>query len=85
MSENKIAIAVNKLFTKHRIVFWYDAKQELHDEFEALILPEIEKVIITNNEFALKHRILRVEQQQKFLIYHKGPKPEDLENWLLDV
>ena len=33
---DRIAQALTKLFDRHRIVFWYDAKQELRDDFEAL-------------------------------------------------
>ena len=81
-----IAKALKKLFKdQHRIVFWYDAKQELSSEYEALELAGVEKLELLNNEFALKHRILREQPDQKFLLYHKGPQPPDLDNWLLDV
>ena len=81
-----IAKALNKLFKdKHRIVFWYDAKQELSSEYEALELPGVEKLELRNNEFAIKYQILREQPDQKFLLYHKGPQPADLDNWLLDV
>ncbi len=33
--ENRIAQALNKLFDRNRIVFWYDAKKELRADFEA--------------------------------------------------
>ena len=83
--ENRIAQALTKLFDRHRIVFWYDAKQELRADFEALELTGIEKVELTNNEFGVKHRILREQPEQKFLLYREGPQPADLDNWLLDV
>ena len=82
---NSIVSALTNLFDKRRIVFWYDAKQELRDDFTALALPGIEKIEIANNEYAVKYRILRQEPEQKFLLYHEGPQPEDLDNWLLDV
>ena len=81
----RIAQALTKLFDRHRIIFWYDAKQELRDDFEALSLPDIEKAEIANNEFGLKYRVLREEPERKFLLYHEGPQPDDLNNWLLDV
>lgn len=81
----KIAQALGKLFNRHRIVFWYDAKQELREGFEALELPGVEKLELNNNEFAVKYRILRQWPEQKFLLYRDGPQPEDLDNWLLDV
>ncbi len=32
----RIALALTKLFDRYRIFCWYDAKQELRDDFEAL-------------------------------------------------
>lgn len=81
----KIEQALIQLFEVHRIVLWYDDKQELQAEFEAVALPGIEKIIIQNNQFSLKYHILRQQPAQKFLLYHAGPAPADLDNWLLDV
>ena len=82
---NRIAQALTKLFERHRIIFWYDAKKELRSEFEALALPDIEKLELANNEFGVKYHLLREAPEQKFLLYHEGPQPEYLDNWLLDV
>ncbi len=82
---DRIAKALTKLFDRHRIIFWYDAKQELRNDFEALSLPGIEKLEFTNNEYSIKHRMLREPPEQKFLLYREGPQPADLDNWLLDV
>jgi len=81
----RISQALTKLFDRHRIVFWYDAKQELRDGFEALQLPGVEKLELLNNEFGIKYRLLREQPEQKFLLYREGPQPADLDNWLLDV
>lgn len=82
---NRIAQALTKLFDRHRIVFWYDAKQELRVDFEALQLPGVEKLELTNNEYGIKYKLLREQPEQKFLLYREGPQPVDLDNWLLDV
>jgi len=82
---NKIAQALEKRFEKHRIVFWYDAKKKLRKDYEKLEFPDIEKIELNNNEFRVKHRILREEPDKKFLLYHEGEAPSDLDNWLLDV
>ncbi len=82
---DKIAQALQKKFQKHRIVFWYDTKKELRTDYEKLEFSDIEKIELNNNEFRVKHRILREEQDKKFLIYHEGESPFDLDNWLLDV
>lgn len=82
---SQIHTALTKLFEKHRIIFWYDAKQELRDDFEALQLPSVEKLELTNNEYGVKFKILREQPEQKFLLYREGPEPPHLDNWLLDV
>ena len=82
---SKIRQALSKLFDRHRIIFWYDAKRELRQDYESLELPDIEKIELRNNEFAVKYRILREQPNQKFLLYHEGPQPGDIDDWLLDV
>ncbi|NEX15939.1 MAG: BREX-1 system phosphatase PglZ type A, partial [Halochromatium sp.] len=83
--ENRIAQALARLFEKHRIVFWYDAKNELRADYDAVSLDGVQKIEIANNEFGIKHRILREQPDERFLLYRDGPQPEDLDNWLLDV
>jgi uncharacterized protein (TIGR02687 family) len=82
---DKVQRALENVFQKHRVVFWYDAKQELRADYEALDMPGIDKVELKNNEFGVKHLLLRQNPKQKCLVYHFGPEPEDLNNWLLDV
>lgn len=77
--------ALADLFEKHRIVFWYDDGEELRAEYEALMLPKVEKIELKNNAFGVKYHILREDQKSKFLIYHAGAEPKKQENWLLDV
>lgn len=81
----QIEQALQRLFEKHRIVFWYDAKKELRAEYEAMVLLDVEKIELKNNEYGVKYRILRQAPKEKFLLYHEGPRPPDLDNWLLDV
>lgn len=85
MSNPKITQALTNLFDKQRIVFWYDAPREFRADFAALELPAVEKIELANNEFGVKHRVLRAQPAQKFLLYRDGPEPEHLHNWLLDV
>ncbi|MBC3809622.1 BREX-1 system phosphatase PglZ type A [Undibacterium seohonense] len=85
MSNLKITQALSNLFDKQRIVFWYDTRHEFRADFAAMELPDIEKIELTNNEFSVKHRVLRAQPAQKFLLYRDGPEPEHLHNWLLDV
>ncbi len=76
---------LQKLFMRHRLVFWYDDKGALREEYEALSLEGVTKLEIVNNEFALKYHILREEPDRKFLLYQASPQPPDDENWLLDL
>lgn len=82
---DRIINALQQLFKRHRIVFWYDAKHELRDDFDSLVLENIEKIVLDNNEFSVKYKIIREQPNQKFLLYHAGAQPALLDNWLLDV
>ena len=82
---SNIEESLKRLFDKHRIVFWFDTERELRDDFEKLAMADIEKVELCNNEFSVKHRILREDPDQRFLLYCHGPQPADQENWLLDL
>lgn len=85
MSSARIAEALQRQFSGQRIVFWYDAASEFRAEFDALELSGVEKIALANNEFGVKYRVLREQPEQKFLLYHAGTQPDDLQNWLLDV
>ena len=82
---DRIETGLKRLFDEHRIVFWYDAARDMRGEYDAVDLPDVQKVEIANNEFGLKYRMLRQEPKQKFLVFHDGPAPEMADNWLLDL
>jgi uncharacterized protein (TIGR02687 family) len=82
---DRIAASLRQLFEDHRIVFWYDADRDMRAEFDALDLAGVTKLEIANNEFGLKHRILRQEPGAKFLLFKDGPEPDMTDNWLLDL
>lgn len=84
MSE-RIQQALLKVFERHRIVFWRDAKKELRNDLEWPQLTGMQKIGLTNNKFGVKQRIPCEEPENKFLLNHEEPQSEDLENWLLDV
>ena len=81
----EITAALTRLFARHRIVVWTDEKRELSAEFDALELPGVTKIAVGNDEFGVKHRILRTQPAANFLLYRAGPQPPDADNWLLDV
>ena len=76
---------LSRKFESSRIVCWRDRKNDLHDEFEALELPGVEKIEVKNNEFAVMYRVLRAEPETKFLVFIAGEEPPPEENWLLDL
>jgi hypothetical protein len=86
MSLVKIQNALAREFERKRIVFWYDPELiGWQQEFEALELSGVVKLSVQNNEFAVKHRIVRGEPDQKFLLFFRGQtQPADIDNWLLD-
>lgn len=82
---SRITQALEKLFQKHRIVFWYDEESQLRGDFDAVEIEGVAKVELDNNQFGLKYRMLRQEPEQKFLLFYDGPQPADKDNWLLDL
>ncbi len=58
MTNPKITQALNNLFGKQRIVSWYDVNHEFRNDFDALELPNVEKIELANNEFSVKYQVL---------------------------
>ncbi len=82
---SKIIDSLSKLFEKHRIVIWYDGEQNFIDEFNELVIPGIVKLTIDKNEFALKYQMLIKQPSDKFLLFAAFNKPDNEDNWLLDI
>lgn len=77
--------AINKLFEKNRIVFWYDPEKQFQNDFNELVFDNAQKIQINNNEFNIKYKVLREKKDQNFLIYKADQRPDNLQNWLLDI
>jgi uncharacterized protein (TIGR02687 family) len=82
---NKIEEALNRLYTKHRIIFWYDENEELREHFDELSLDGIEKEVVSGNEFFIKYLTTKEKPVAKFLLYFPYAKPKHADNWLLDM
>lgn len=82
---DRITKSLEGHFDKHRIVFWYDPAREFRAAFDGLALSRVTKIELINTEFAVKYRILRELPKEQFLLYWDGPRPADIDNWLLDV
>lgn len=85
MIMNKIEEALSKLFSKYRIIFWYDEKQELLEQFNELTLAGVEKRMVENDQFYIKYLITKEKPCSQFLLYFPSRKPDNAENWLLDM
>ncbi|WP_395153567.1 BREX-1 system phosphatase PglZ type A [Ilumatobacter sp.] len=86
MSSNpKIREHLAARFEMHRLVVWHDNDQSYESELLTLVPEEVTVLTVANNEFMIKHRVLREEPSVKFLIYRPGAVPEGAGNWLLDV
>lgn len=84
MSE-KINKALSRYLEKHRLVFWYDEGGEMKEDFNSFTELGVSKIEIEGNEFFVRYTVRKLEPEQKFLIYSRHAKPEDRENWLLDL
>ena len=82
---SSVANSLDTIFKSHRLIFWYDPEGEMRTEFDEYDSLNVEKVEIANNEFSLKHRLSREEQDRSFLLYAPYPRPKHSKNWLLDL
>lgn len=82
---SKIQQSIERLLKQHRIILWYDAEKTFVQEFESMNIPEVEKIIVAGNEFTIKVRILHTQSNQQFVLYIPSAKPNNQENWLLDI
>lgn len=81
----RIHESLNQAFQRHRMVFWYDPAEEWRKAFDAFEGENVDKLVILNNEFGLKVRMLSQEPLGRFLVYSAAARPADTENWLLDL
>lgn len=72
-------------FEGARIVVWHDADGSYADELDGQVPVGVTVLRVADNEFGLKHRILREDKVSKFLVYRIGNVPEGVGNWLLDI
>jgi uncharacterized protein (TIGR02687 family) len=76
-----------KRFANQRVlVFWRDPKGEFSDAVQELALPDgMELLEVDGAAFSTKVRILEEAPETSFLVYLQHERPEDKENWLLDL
>lgn len=79
---------LNKEFDKEErvIIFWYDEKQEYVEDIKDLKLKNAKIHYLTpTNTFATKVLLERKDKESNYLIYAPFEKPEDRENYLIDI
>lgn len=82
----RIHDSIDRVFQRHRIVFWYDATGEWASTFAAYNAPDACKLKVVGNDFGTKVRIVQdPNPAAHFLVYIPAPRPPDAENWLLDL
>lgn len=72
-------------FEQHRVVVWLDPDGTYSSEVDAQAPAGVSVLHVENDEFSIKHRVMRREPIAKFLIYRNGPVLEGAANWLLDL
>ena len=82
---SKIQESLSRLFENHKVIIWYDETEDFRDEWEALELSGVNKVEVNNSEFAVKHMIHIEKPNEKFLLYIPYTRPDNKDNWLLDL
>ena len=85
-TKEKIQNILSDLIDRRRLVFWYDEGGQMQEFTNSLEIPGVEILMLENNAFTLKYRILKGEQPERgFLIYSSQAQPNDENNWLLDL
>lgn len=81
----KIAESLKVIFENERVVFWFDDEEKMREQYEEINLEGVEKIVVANNEFKVKHRVIAGSPKDKLLLYFPlGEKPMEA-NWLLDL
>ena len=85
-SQQKIQQVLSDLIDRYGRVFWYDEGGQMQLFAASLELPGVEVLTLQHNAFSLKYRILKGEQPERgFIVYSPEAKPDDEDNWLLDL
>lgn len=72
-------------FAEQRIVVWQDPEGGYAADLDSHLPDGVIALRVANDEFAIKHRVLREDTASRFLIYRSGSATEGTANWLLDL
>ncbi len=71
---------------QRNLIFWYDAEADFQHEIQSVSFNNTKVVTLSkNNAFRLKYDIEIAHPTSHFLLYAPFSKPQDRENWLLDI
>ncbi|HPZ10433.1 MAG TPA: BREX-1 system phosphatase PglZ type A, partial [Candidatus Eremiobacteraeota bacterium] len=92
MNTEEIKKALQKKFssplsqgTERNIVFWYDEEKGFEDYIDTLPPDGVKLHKLDNNYFATKFLLEEEDTKSNYLIYAPFRKPENEDNWLLDI
>jgi uncharacterized protein (TIGR02687 family) len=85
MSAASISDHLATRFEQHRVVVWHDSAGTYSAEVDTQVPAGVTVLRVENDEFSIKHRVMRGEPHAKFLIHRGGSQAEGAGNWLLDL
>ena len=84
-ARKEIAQIFEKSGGERKVVFWYDAPAIFKDDILADNYDCCKVLVCDKNEFSIKKTIEHDDPTSNYLVYIPSEKPENSENWLLDV
>lgn len=70
---------------ERKVIFWYDPPMNFKEDIVSDSFDCCRVLICQRNEFSIKKAIEHDDPNSNFLVYVPADKPEDSENWLLDI
>lgn len=84
-ARKEIARIFEKSSGERKVVFWYDAPAIFKEDILADNYDCCKVLVCDKNEFSIKKTIEHDDPDSNYLVYIPFEKPENSENWLLDV
>ena len=76
---------LERRFNDQRVVFWHDPEGQYASDVDFLDLPGVTVLRVANDEYAIKHRLLHEQPNDRILVYRSGQVPAGIGNWLVDL
>lgn len=82
--QKKFEVPLSEVIERH-IVFWYDEEGGFKNYIDTLPPPGVKLHKLDNNYFSTKFLLEEEDTKSNYLIYAPFRRPENEENWLLDI